>query len=243
MSGARWPAAPLARDANKPLQGWICATMWPTVSLAARERWFDELYWWSEGFQPSTMQRARIQLAVLAKAFALLEGERVRYVGVTLSFGTIERALDAVTDAIDAHALYAHRLCVLLRGQVDRLRSPYRVKGFIDWLRSLQIPVGYRLSASRIGMEMRAIDLLAPEFAKLIGPPSTRAEFWHDMALEARAVSLRPERMIVAGIDNTTQRDLALAAGFGFGQGHALRAPYDPPLTARRSAVSGLALD
>src|SRR5215470_16038955 len=106
MSGARWPAAPLSREAN-PIQGAICATMWPTLTLSGRERWFDELYVWSEGFQPSTMQRAQIQLAALAKGFALVERERVARVGITLSFGTVERCLDEVTDLFDAHRLYA----------------------------------------------------------------------------------------------------------------------------------------
>lgn len=243
MSGARWPAAALARDANSPLEGWICATMWPTLSLAGREHWFDELYVWTEGFAASTMQRARIQLAALAKALALLERERARLVGVTLSFGTIERTLDAVTDTIEAHRLYAHRLCVLLRGQVDRLRSPYRVTGFIDWLRAQQIPVGAHLTAARISMEMRAIDFIAPDFAKLIAPASNRAEYWRDLALEARAAGLRPERTIVAGLEVVPQRELARDAGFGFGQGHALRAPYDPPATGASAGAGGLTMD
>ncbi|MCX8004123.1 MAG: hypothetical protein N2688_04075 [Burkholderiaceae bacterium] len=236
MSGARWPAAALARDPNRPLQGFVCATMWPTISLSSRERWFDELYLWTEGFVPSTMQRARLQLAALVKAFALLERERVRRIGVVLSFGTIERALEPVTDTIDAHRLVAHRLCVILRGQVARLRSPYRLRSFIEWLRAQQIPVGYRLAAARIGMEMRAIDFLAPDFAKLVAPASTRIEFWGDLALEARAVGLRPERMIVAALDQAPQCDLAAAVGFGFGQGHAVRAPYEPPATGLRAA-------
>jgi EAL domain-containing protein (putative c-di-GMP-specific phosphodiesterase class I) len=243
MSGARWPAATLARNANKPLEGWICATMWPTVGLQSRSRWFDELYCWTEGFAASTMQRARIQLAALAKAFALLERERARQVGVTLSFGTVERTLDAVTDTIEAYRLHAHRLCVLLRGQVERLRSPYRVSGFIEWLRAHQVPVGYRLAAARIGMEMRAIDFIAPDFAKVIAPASKRAEYWNDFALEARAAGLRLERTIVAGIEDTAQRDLARGSGFGFGQGHALRAPYDPPSTGTRAGAGALVMD
>lgn len=207
--------------------------MWPTLELASRQRWFDELYVWTEGFQASTMQRARIQLAALAKAFALLEREKVRRIGVTLSFGTVERCLDQVTDLFDAHRLLAHRVCVLLRGQIDRVRSRYRVQGFVDWLRTQQIPVGYRLTTARVSMEMKAIDFLAPDFAKILAPSSTRLEYWTDVALEARAAGLNLERLIVAGLEEPAQRDIALAAGFGLGQGHALRVPYDPPPTAQ----------
>jgi hypothetical protein len=211
--------------------------MWPTLTLAGRERWFDELYVWTEGFQASTMQRARIQLAALAKGFALLERERVKRIGITLSFGTVERCLDQVTDVFDAHRLHAHRSCILLRGQVDRLRSHYRVRGFIDWLRTQQIPVGYRLSASRISMEMRAIDFVAPDFAKVLAPNSSRSEYWQDVALEARAAGLKLDRAIIAGIELADQRENAARAGFAFGQGHAVRAPYDPPATSSAAVV------
>jgi hypothetical protein len=231
MTGTRWPAAPLSRDWSRPIDGSICAIMWPTFTLTGRERWFDELYVWTEGFQASTMQRARIQLAALTKGFALLEHERVRRVGITLSFGTIERCLDPVTDIFDAHRLLAHRTCILLRGQIDRLRSRYRVRGFVDWLRTQQIPVGYRLTATRISMEMRAIDFLAPDFAKLLAPISVRPEYWADVALEARAAGLKLDRAIVAGIEQAAQCKNAEGAGFAFGQGHAVRAPYDPPVT------------
>jgi len=230
--GARWPAAPLSRDWASPLDGSICAVMWPTLTLIGRERWFDELYVWTEGFQASTMQRARIQLAALSKGFALLERERVARVGITLSFGTVERCLDQVTELFDAHRLLAHRSCILLRGQIDRVRSRYRVRGFIDWLRTQQIPVGYRLTSARISMEMKAIDFVAPDFAKVLAPSSSRAEYWADVALEARAAGLKLDRSIVAGIEVPDQRRNAQAAGFAFGQGHAVRPPYDPPVTS-----------
>jgi len=248
MTGLRWPAAPLSRDWANPIDGSICAIMWPTLTLAGSERWFDELYVWTEGFQASTMQRARIQLAALSKGFALLERERVARVGFTLSFGTVERCLDQVTDIFDAHRLLAHRSCVLLRGQIDRVRSRYRVRGFIDWLRTQQIPVGYRLTASRISMEMRAIDFVAPDFAKVLAPSSKRPEYWSDVALEARAAGLKLDRAIVAGIELADQRRNAESAGFAFGQGHAVRPPYDPPATANsvprgESAETSFSLD
>jgi len=232
MTGVRWSAATLSRDWSKPLEGSICAVMWPTLTPARRERWFDELYVWTEGFQASTMQRARIQLAALHKALMLLEREQVKRVGVTLSFGTIERCLDLVIDTFDAHRLTKHRLCVLLRGSLERIRSPYRVRSFIDWLRTQEIPIGYRLSADRISMEMRAIDFLRPDFSKVLAPSSNRLEYWQDVSLEARAAGLKPDWLIVAGIENDHQRQLAATTGFGFAQGNALRPPYDPPTTA-----------
>lgn len=227
--GAGWPAVTLSLDRNRPGAVSVRAAMWPTLKLETEERWFDELYVWTEGFQPGTMQRARIQLNALGKGFALLEREKVRRVGVTLSFGTVERCLDLVTDAFDAHRFHTHRIVVLLRGQLDRLRSPYRVRGFIDWLRSMHVPVGYRLTSPRVSMEMRAIDLVQPDFAKLLAPTSKRPEFWEDVLLEARAAGLRADRLIVAGIETREQRALAVAAGFGFAQGSAIRPAYDPP--------------
>jgi len=153
----------------------------------------------------------------------------------------VERCLDQVTDLFDAHRLHSHRTCVLLRGQIDRLRSRYRVRGFIDWLRSQQIPVGYRLTTARISMEMKAIDFVAPDFAKVLAPNSTRPEYWFDVALEARAAGLKLDRAIVAGIEQADQRRNAASAGFAFGQGHAMRPPYDPPGTANAGPGSAAA--
>ena len=205
--------------------------MWPTRSLVGNARWFDELYVWTEGFQASTMQRARIQFNVLSKACTMLETERVERIAVTLSFGTVERLLDLVTDTFDAHPYVAHRLVILLRGQLDRLRSPYRVQGFVDWLRAHRIPVGYRVSAPRVSMEMRAIDLVRPDFIKVMAPTSKRIEYWQDVVVETRTSGLDPELVIVAGIEDEIQRQLAINVGFGFGQGNAIKPAYDPPST------------
>ena len=202
--------------------------MWPTRALLTRERWFDELYLWTEGFQATTMQRARIQLAALDGAFAMLEGERLERVGVTLSFGTVERCLDDLTDRFDAHPLVAHRLVVLLRGSMDRLRSRYRLRAFVDLLRSAQIAVGYRVSMPRISMELKAIDFLAPDFAKLLVPPSLRPEYWQDFTLEARVAGVHPDWLIVAGIESAVQLELAQDVAIRFGQGTAVRSPYVP---------------
>lgn len=211
----------------------VRAVIWPTRGLAARERWFDELYVWTEGVQPGTMQRARIQLDTLSKGFALLEEELSRHVAVTLSFGTIERCLDLVTDVFDQHRLYCHRMAILVRGQIDRIRSPYRVQSFLDWLRTQQVPVGYRLTAPRIGMEMKAIDFVRPDFAKLLAPQSRRLEFWQDALLESRAAGLNPDWLVVAGIETAEQKQLAAAAGYRFGQGTAIKPCHAPPATQR----------
>lgn len=231
MVGARWPAASLSREWGKPIDGAVCAIMWPTRALADNARWFDELYVWTEGFQASTMQRARIQYNALTKAFRMLEAERVERIAVTLSFGTVERLLDQLTDTFDTHPFVTHRIVVLLRGQLDRLRSPYRVQGFVEWLRAHGIPVGYRLTSPRISMEMRAIDLVRPEFLKIMAPTSKRVEYWQDVLVETRTSSLDPQWVIVAGLEDDLQKRLATEVGFGFGQGTAVKPPYSPPST------------
>jgi hypothetical protein len=245
MSGSSTPKpdATLSLNWQRSLGGAVRSTMWPTRGLRENERWFDELYVWTEGFQASTMQRARLQLNALRKGFALLELERVEKIGVTLSFGTVERALDHATAIFDENRLLAHRISVILRGQIERLRSPYRVQSFIDWLRTQQIPVGYRISAARIGMEMKAIDLLKPDFAKLTAPASARLEYWQDAMLEARAAGLATDWIIVSDLETEEQRKLAMRAGFRFGQGTAVRPAYEPPSTRnlRQPTLPGIA--
>ncbi|HUN92175.1 MAG TPA: hypothetical protein VMU33_08970 [Burkholderiaceae bacterium] len=230
---ARWPASAF----HAVTDGWageasVCATMWPTRSLLTRERWFDELYLWTEGFQATTMQRARIQLAAIDSAFRMLERERVERIGLTLSFGTVERCLDELASAFDSHPLVAHRVVVMLRGSMERLRSRYRLRAFSDMLRAVRIPVGYRISMPRISMELKALDFLEPDFAKMLVPSSTRIEYWQDFMLEARVAGIHPEWMIVAGLETTAQLELAQDVGIRFGQGHAVRAPYVPPMRA-----------
>lgn len=222
-------------------EGTVGATMWPTRALATRERLFDELYVWTEGYQPTTMRRARLQILALRKAFALLEFQRVDRICVTLSFGTVERALDPATDIFETNRLLAHRISVMLRGQVERLRSPYRVQSFVEWLRTQAVPVGYRLSASRIGAERKAIELLQPGFAKLAAPSSARIDYWEDALLEARVVGLDADWLIVSDLETDAQRRLAQKVGFRFGQGSAVRPAYDLPSTRqpRRSGAPG----
>jgi hypothetical protein len=231
MSGSSTfkPDAKLSLSWQRSLGGAVRSTMWPTRGLRESERWFDEIYVWTEGFHASTMQRARLQLRALRMGFALLKFERVEQLGVTLSFGTVERALDHATAIFNENRLLTHRVSVILRGQVERLRSPYRVGSFIDWLRTQRIPVGYRISAARIGLEVKAINLLKPDFSKISAPASTRLEYWQDTLLQARSAGLSTDWIIVSDLETEEQRRLAAQAGFRLGQGSALRPAYEPP--------------
>jgi hypothetical protein len=173
----------------------------------------------------------------LENAFYMLEREHADQVGVTLSFGTVERFLDRVVETFQAHALVAHRMVVMLRGSIERLRSRYRVRSFIDHLHGQHIPVGYRVTAKRITMELRALDFVRPDFAKLLAPNSPRTEFWQDFVLEARVAGVPPEWMIVAGLENHRQVALAKQVGIRFGQGTAVRPAYPPHTRTPNEAV------
>jgi hypothetical protein len=85
-------------------------------------------------------------------------------------------------------------------------------------------------------MEMRAIDFIQPDFAKIDAPSSGRADFWQDVALETRAAGLDPQWAILSGLDKPSGDRLARDAGFGFGQGDALKRAYPPPSTRERLA-------
>jgi hypothetical protein len=233
----RWPARPLSKDPEQPLEGSVCATVWPTRALQTDERWFDELYLWTEGFEASTTQRAAIQTMALTIAFSMLEREQADHVGVTLSFGTVERHLDRVAQAFQDHALVAQRMVVMLRGSIDRMRSQYSVRAFIEHLRAQQIPVGYRVTTPRITMDLQAIEFLQPGFAKVLAPNSMRPDAWQDFVLEARVVGIPAERLIVAGLENAAQLKLAREAQIGFGQGTAVRPAHAPDAV---SAPAGL---
>ena len=203
--------------------------MWPTRTLAERERWFDELYVWTEGFHASTTQRARIQVAALDHALRMLASESAESVAVTLSFGTVERHMDAIVAHLQLFPLVEHRVAVILRGDQDRVRSQYRIRALIDYLRSSQISVGYRVTTPRVTMEMRALDMVQPDFAKVLAPESNREEFWRDFVSEARVAGIEPHSMIVAGLETGQQVELARQAGIRFGQGNAVRPSFKPP--------------
>lgn len=230
----RWSAAPLARDPDHPIDGSVCATMWPTRTLTERERWFDELYVWTEGFQASTTQRARIQVAGLDHALRMLDCESAHSVAVTLSFGTVERHMDAIVKRLQLYPLVAHRVVVILRGAQERVRSQYRIRALVDYLRSVQITVGYRVSAPRVTMEILGLDMVQPDFAKVLAPASNREEFWRDFVSEARVAGIAPQTLIVAGLESERQVELARQAGIRFGQGNAIRPSFEPPNTRKR---------
>lgn len=216
-------------------RGAVRATLWPTRSLVSSERWFDELYVWTEGSAAGTTQRAQIQLEAIKDAFLWLDYDLVERVGVTISFGTIERALDPLTALFEDNVLLSHRMFVLLRGAPQRLRSRYRLRGFADMLRGLKIAVGYRLTAPRVSMEISGVDLVQPIFAKVLAPAATRPDTWSDLALEVRALGLDTKSTIIGAIESRAQRDCAVHAGFQLGQGRAVRLPYPPPALPTKS--------
>jgi hypothetical protein len=221
-------------EPGAPFHGAVRATLWPTRSLVSTERWFDELYVWTEGGAASTTQRARIQLEAMREAFGWLQYDLVERVGVTVSFGTIERALEPLSQLFEDNALLAHRMFVLLRGAPQRLRSRYRLRAFAEMLRGQKIAVGYRITAPRVSMELAGVDLVQPTFAKVLAPTATRPEAWGDLSLEVRALGLDMKSTIVGAIEARAQRDLAVRAGFELGQGRAVKAPYAPPNTPSR---------
>jgi len=228
VEAGRWSAKSLSKDPSHPIQGNVCGTIWPTCSLHSAERWFDELYFWTEGFEASTSQRARIQSFALKHAFDTLASNESEQIAVTLSFGTVERWLEHFASALEKHPLHSQRVVVMLRGSFQRLRSRYRLRAFVEYLRILKIPVGYRMNTSRISMELDALAFVRPDFAKVLAPRSTRIEPWHDLVLEARVADLSTERLIVAGLETQAQLDLARQAGIPFGQGSAIMAARAP---------------
>jgi hypothetical protein len=228
-------SGPTSGESAGNFRGAIRATLWPTRALAGGVRWFDELYIWTEGSDATTTQRANIQMHSLRDAFDWLAYDLVERIGVTISFGTVERALDPLTALFEKNVLLAHRTFVLLRGAPQRLRSRYRLRAFADMLRGWQFPIGYRISAPRVSMELAGVDLVQPIFAKVLATSSPRDDTWRDLALEVRALGLDTKTTIVGGIETPQQAKLAKRAGFEFGQGRAIRPPYPPPALPTRS--------
>ena len=233
MTPSGTSTSPAERTGN--FRGAVRATLWPTRSLISSERWFDELYVWTEGGAASTTQRARIQIDAMRDAFQWLEYDLVERIGVTISFGTVERALDPLTELFESNMLLAHRMFVLLRGAPQRLRSRYRLRAFADLLRGLRVAVGYRLSAPRVSMELSGVDLVQPIFAKVLAPDATRPDAWSDLSLEIRALGLDTHSTIIGALESRAQLQGAVRAGFELGQGRAVRMPYPPPTIPLKS--------
>ena len=224
----RWPAPAVIGKFEGIANGAVCATIWPTRSLQTPERWFDELYLWTDGFEPTPVQWSRIQLFGLRRALGMLEREECKQIAVTLSFGTVQKYDERIDTQLRAHALVAHRLSVILRGSVELVRSHYRIRAFIDYLRAQQIPVGLRVTAPRLTMDLSAFALVQPDFAKILAPSSNLGEAWQNLTLEARVVGISEQWLIVAGLQTQEQLELAAQAGIGFGQGNAVRPAQNP---------------
>ena len=235
----RWPAqAIIGKIEGVSGAAAVCATIWPTRSLHTRERWFDELYIWTDGFEPNPVQWSRIQLYGLRRALDLLAREECKQIGVTLSFGTVQKYDERIDRQLRANALVAHRLTVILRGSVELARSTYRIRAFVDYLRAQQIPVGLRVTAPRLAMDMSAFALVQPDFAKILAPASNVGEPWDNLALEARVAGISEQWLIVAGLQTQEQVERAIRAGIGFGQGNAVRPavnPFTDASSARRT--------
>jgi hypothetical protein len=119
----------------------------------------------SIGGAASTTQRARIQIDAMRDAFLWLGYDLVERIGVTISFGTVERALDPLTELFEANVLLAHRMFVLLRGAPQRLRSRYRLRAFADMLRGLG-----RVAALRPARQHGTELTWCSRFAKVLKP-------------------------------------------------------------------------
>ncbi len=225
----RWPAQRVCSEIEPIAQGDVCATLWPTRSLQSPARWFDELYLWAEGFEPSPVQWSRIQLLGLERALDMLAREESEHIGVTLSFGTVQKFDERIDRLLRSHALVAHRLLVLLRGSVEFVKSPYRVRAFVDYVRAQQIQVGLRVTSPRLAMELPAFGLVQPNFAKVLAPPqSAHLEAWKNLAAEARVAGISEQWLIAAGLQSSEQVERAMEVGVGFGQGTAIRPAQRP---------------
>ncbi len=226
---SRWPAHVICGEAERaPSSGHVCATVWPTRSLQSRQRWFDELYLWAEGFEPTPLQSSRMQLLGLERGLAMLAREEAEQVGVTLSFRTVRKYDEQIDALLRANALVAHRLAVILRGSVEVERSSYRIRAFTEYLRAQQIAVGLRVTAPRLTMELSAFSLVQPDFAKILAPAGTHDDSWENLTLEARVAGISEQWLIVAGLQTNDHIKRAKRAGVGFGQGHAIRPAQKP---------------
>jgi hypothetical protein len=225
-----WQARSLLKDALCPMEARVCAQMRPVHALNSSERWFDELCLWPEGFEVSVSQRARIQAFALRYALRILDRQESSQIGVTISFGTVERYLDHLAEALETHTRHLHRVAVMLRGSFNRLQYLYRLRTFVEYLRILRVPFGYYLTAPRVSMELKALGFLQPDFAKVPAPTMARIERWQDLALEARVAGIPFERFIVAGLDTPQQLSFARQVEIPYGQGSAIAAAQAPPL-------------
>jgi hypothetical protein len=233
----RWPARFVCTSAD--LAGEVCVTVWPTRHLRGPTRWFDEMYAWAEGIEPNSEQWSRIQLFVLERGLQALAQEQAEQVGVTLSYSTVQRCDEQIDALLRAHALVAHRLVVMLRGSIDSFTSHFRIRAVAEYLRTQRIPVGVRVTAPRLAMDLNAFSVVQPDFAKILAPAQAAAGAWDAMALEARFAGISERWLIAAGLQSQAQVQRAAQAGIGFGQGAAVRPARRPRATRGGRLAAG----
>jgi hypothetical protein len=185
----------------------------PVMHVDTGQRWFEDLRVWTVGYQATTTQRARLQMEVAVEAFELIRRERLRRVCITLSFGTLERCTDEIADLFERESLLAHRVMVLLRGDFARVRSPYRLRVLVEFLREHNVRIGFLLPSGRLSMEMQVLEALKPEFVMASAPISNRVEYWQDFVSEASSFGITPRRLVITGIDSEARFELARTAG------------------------------
>ena len=200
----------------------------PVRSLGNGKRWFDELRYTAHASDPTVDEWARVQASALSSAFRLLEAETVRHVGLQLSFSAVQRELETLVGLVADNCLLCHRLTVMLCGAPVTAVSAHRIRAFIEFLRGYYVTVGFRVVSQHLTMEMPAIDLCEPDFLWIPAPVSGRVEYWTDTLRQVRSVGVAGDWTIAGCLDQPVQRALACEAGFGFGQGDAVAAPYVP---------------
>ncbi len=215
----------------------VRAGLRPVRSLVSDRRWFDELRYTAETFEPTVSQWARIQASAVDAAFRLLQAETVRQVGLQLSFGAVQRELETLVRLVSQNCLLCHRLTVMLCGTPERGTAAHPIRSFVEFLRGYYVSVGFRVFRPQLTMEMPSIDLCEPDFVWLPAPQSSREEYWGDTLHQVATVGVAREWTIVGCLDQPAQRQLASTAGFSFGQGDAVQAPYVPTRGARRQDV------
>jgi hypothetical protein len=206
----------------------VRAGLRPVRSLSNSKRWFDELRYTTHAFEPTVHQWARIQASALGSAFRLLQAETVHQVALQLSFSAVQRELETLVRLVADNCLLCHRLTVMLCGSPGHAMAARPVRAFVEFLRGYYVSVGFRVFSPRLTMEMPSIDLCEPDFLWIPAPHSGRVDYWVDTLQQVPTIGVARDWTIVGCLDQPLQRALAREAGFGFGQGDAVAAPYVP---------------
>jgi hypothetical protein len=215
----------------------VRAGLRPVRSLGHGRRWFDELRYTAQTFEPTVDEWARIQASAVAAAFRLLEAETVRQVGLQLSFSAVQRELETLVRLVAQNCLLCHRLTIMLCGAPERGISAHAVRSFVEFLRGYYVSVGFRVVSAHLTSEMPSIDRCEPDFLWLPAPRSNRVDYWLDTLHQVSTVGVARDWTIVGCLDAPAQRQLARQAGFSFGQGDAVQTAYVPTRSARRQDI------